>query len=122
MKATNIPGLTKMLEDMASKSVSAPWVSPEEARRIKDILSRYENNEFASDFALLNSLREEFYSVYQEYQDRLKIMEKYTSAWESGRKVRDLYFKFLNIPTLFLIGTRDTSFDAQKMAQASEGV
>ena len=120
MKAKDIRGLTNMLEDIASKSISAPWLSPEEVRRIKDILNRYENNEFPSDYALLNSLRDEFYSVYQEYQDRLKMMEKYTPTWESGRKVRDLYFKFLNIPTLFLIGTRDTSFDAQKMASLSD--
>jgi len=121
LKAKDIPGLITMFEEIVSKSQQMPWISPAEVQKISQILTKYQMEEFPSDVVLLNSLREDFYGVYKEYQDRLRVMEKNTPTWEKTRKARDLYFKFLNIPTLFLIGTRDTGFDVRKNAELSDG-
>lgn len=121
LKVNDIPGLITMFEEIVSKSQQMPWISPAEVQKVNEILTKYQMTEFPSDVVLLNSLREDFYEVYKEYQDRLRVLEKNTPTWERARKARDLYFKFLNIPTLFLIGSRNNDFDIRKNAELSEG-
>ena len=110
MNDPELEHLFQMIEDLIAKVRGTPWITEAEIERMEGIIAKYRVEEEATDVRMLTNMREDMYSLYEESCNRMKSMEKYTPAWENERRLRDMYFKFLNIPILFLIGIRDESF------------
>jgi hypothetical protein len=102
--------LFKMIEELIGKVRGTPGVTEEEINRIQTIISKYRSERMDEQVNILTQMREDLYSLYQEHHKKVSSIEKYSPAWEKERKLRDMYFKFLNIPILFMIGMRDETF------------
>jgi hypothetical protein len=105
-----LEALFKMIEELIDKVRGTPGVTDEEIERIQTIISKYRSEGMDEQVKVLTQMREDLYSLYQEHHTMVNSIEKYSPAWEKERKLRDMYFKFLNIPILFLIGMRDETF------------
>ena len=110
MGSSELELLFKMIEDLITKVRNNPWVTMHEIKKIESIISKYKGENVREEVNMLTEMREELYQLYDEHNNAVKSSEKYTRTWETERRLRDMYFKFLNIPILFLIGIRDESF------------
>jgi hypothetical protein len=102
-----------MIEDLLSRVRGSAWIKDGEVERIEAIIAKYREDNGPGNVGVLTHMREDLYKLYDESSNRMKAVEKYTPAWENERRMRDMYFKFLNMPILFLIGMRDESFGAE---------
>lgn len=104
--------LFDMIQNLVDRVEGTPWADPEELNTIKKIINDYRNYQGeAPPVEIMSLMREDIYKIYKVHYDNAKTMKKYTPEWELERKMRDMYFKFLNVPILFMIGTRDQTFD-----------
>ena len=110
MADSELESLFKMIEELIAKVRGTAGVSDEEIEQIEIIIAKYRDEMANEKGSTLTKMREDLYSLYNEHHNRVKSLEKYTPSWEKERKLRDMYFKFLNVPILFLIGMRDETF------------
>ena len=114
MADSELESLFKMIEGLIAKVKGTAGVTDDEIGQIEEIIARYRTQMAGGQLETLTKMREDLYTLYNEHQNRVKSLEKYTPNWEKERKVRDMYFKFLNVPILFLIGMRDETFAVNK--------
>lgn len=111
MNERELESLFRMVEELIEKVRGTPGVTEEELYKIQEVIQKYRVEQAAEDVKLLAKMREDLYALYNEHHTKVKTLERYTPAWEKERRLRDMYFKFLNIPILFMIGMRDDSFN-----------
>ena len=107
---SELESLFQMIEELIGKIKGTPGITDEEIGRIVSIIAKYRDQRMGEQVTALTKMREDLYTLYEERNSRVKSLEKYTPSWEHERKIRDMYFKFLNVPILFLIGQRDETF------------
>ncbi len=102
--------LFDMIQNLILKVKDTPGVAREDITKIQSIIDDYKQRSDGTNVQTITKMREEMYELYKKHDELVKRTEKYTPKWENERRLRDMYFKFLNIPILFLIGMRDTAF------------